>query len=165
MKILGIDPGTVVTGIGIVEKNESGLKCLSAGKVRTSPQSSLSVRLNNIFDGLQKIIAEYSPDESAVENLFFARDATAALKLGHARGVVLLAIEKSGIPVAEYMPTEVKKSVLGYGRGTKEQIQHMVKLILNLPEKKMLSDVSDALAVAICHIHNRGTEEKLKNAR
>lgn len=165
MKVLGIDPGTVITGIGIVEENESGLKCIYAGKVRTSPNSGLSVRLNNIFDELQKVIAEYSPDESAVENLFFARDATAALKLGHARGVALLAIERSGLPVAEYMPTEVKKSVLGYGRGTKDQIQHMVKLILNLPDTKMLLDVSDALAVAICHIHNRGTEEKLKRAR
>jgi len=165
MKVLGIDPGTVVTGIGVVEESESGLKCVYAGKVRTSQKSNLSVRLNNIFDELQKVIAEYEPDEGAVENLFFANDAKSALKLGHARGVALLAIEKSGIPVAEYMPTEVKKAVLGYGRGDKNQIQHMVKLMLNLPDKKMISDISDALAVAICHIHNRETEEKLKRAR
>lgn len=165
MRVLGIDPGTVVTGIGIVEKNGSGMECLYAGRVRTSEKKSLSLRLNNIFDELIKVIETYSPDESAVENLFFARDAKSALKLGHARGVALLAIEKSGIPVAEYMPTEIKKSVLGYGRGTKEQVQHMVKLMLNLPDKKMLPDITDALAVAICHIHSRETEERLKMAR
>lgn len=161
MRVLGIDPGTIVTGLGVIEEVDSTLRCVYAGKIRTSSDAKLSLRLNRIYDGIQEVLTAYRPDEVAIEDLFFAKDAKAALKLGHARGVALLATERNSIPIAEYTPTQVKKAVLGYGLGTKDQVQHMVKLLLGMHNEKFTLDISDALAVAICHIHSRSLLSKL----
>ena len=150
--ILGIDPGSVATGYGIVRPEGHRLHYVDAGVIRISGKVGFAQRLERIYSGLQDIIKKYGPTVSAVEDVFQAKNARSALKLGHARGATILAAIHGGLEVYEYSPSEIKKAVVGYGRADKAQVQRMVKLLLNL-SKRPAQDTADALAVAICHYH------------
>lgn len=149
MIVLGIDPGTLVTGYGVVEMRGSELLHRASGVV-TASGPDLAARLATIFDTLEKVIAAHRPQAAAIEDLFHARNARSALTLGHARGVALLAVARAGVPVSAYAPPLVKKAVVGHGRADKRQVQRMVKMLLGL-ESEPAEDAADALAVAICH--------------
>jgi len=151
--VLGIDPGTIVTGLGVVALDEKGMRAVWWGSVRTSPDAPLAQRLAQIHTEIVAQIGRFHPDHVAVENVFQARNVGAALKLGHARGVALLAAAAAGLPIYEYAPREVKKSVVGIGSATKEQVASMVGRLLGLAGAEILEDESDAVAVALCHIH------------
>ena len=152
MKILGVDPGTLACGYAILESDGRSSRALDYGVVR-SRDESLPVRLKVIYEGLLVVIDRWKPDVAVVESLFSGINAQTALKIGEGRGVALLAAAGRGLPVFEYAPAEVKKSVVGTGRAHKSQVQEMVRLILSLPELPEPEDAADALAVAICHSH------------
>ncbi|HHT36594.1 MAG: crossover junction endodeoxyribonuclease RuvC [Candidatus Wallacebacter cryptica] len=155
MIILGIDPGTAITGYGVIQTDRRrSLKVLGYGAIRTSPQISMDRRLVQIYESVQSLIEEYGPDCLAIEELFFNRNVSTALTVGQARGVIILAAANRGLPVAEYTPLQVKQSVTGVGRAPKEQVGFMVRLLLGLDEIPRPDDVADALAVGICHAHN-----------
>ena len=151
MKIFGIDPGSDRTGYGCVETEGSRHRIITSGAIRTSSTASFSEKLLTIHVGLAALIGECQPDCCAIENLFHSNNVRSALKLGHARGVAMLAAVEAGLPVFEYTPAEVKRAVVGYGRAEKHQVQQMVKLILGLATLPVPHDASDALAIAICH--------------
>ena len=154
MRLLGIDPGLRNTGWGLIEVENNHLKHVADGRVVSRNKHSLAERLVQLFDGLDKIITGFKPDEVAVEETFVNVNATSTLKLGQARGVTLLVPARRGLPVAEYAPNMIKKSVVGVGHANKEQVQMMVKTLL--PGCLIESpDAADALAVAICHAHQR----------
>lgn len=158
MRVLGIDCGGEYTGYGVVELFAGGkLCCLACGAVKLSPRETLPRRLSRIYSHLGAIIAEHQPDEVAIEDVFYALNAKSALKLGQVRGVAMLAAASAGLEVAEYSPLTIKSSVVGYGRAEKEQVQHMVTRLLDLTAPPEPYDVSDALAIAICHLHTAGT--------
>lgn len=154
MKIFGIDPGSERTGYGCVERSGSRHHLVLCGSLAAPPSASFPERLKHIHAGLVDLLAESRPDCVAVESIFHARNVRSALKLGHARGVALLAASEAGLQVVEYAPAEIKRAVVGYGRAEKSQIQQMVKLLLGLDRAPSPHDVADALAVAICHLHN-----------
>lgn len=162
MRVLGIDPGSNVTGYGIIEKNGRDFNTLKWGAISTRQSSSFPEKLKKIYDELGEIIKSYRPTTAAVENIFFAKNPQSVLKLGQARGVALLAAINSGLGIAEYTPLEIKQSVTGYGRADKSQMQSMVAKILSLKENPKPFDSSDALAVAICHIHSAPFNNKVK---
>ena len=151
-RTLGIDPGSQVTGFGVVEKNGNRLHHLGSGTIRLSALPSLYLRLEKIHRGLQEIIQEFQPAEVAVEKVFLAKNVHSALTLGHARGAALLAAVEAGLKLFEYSPLEIKKAVTGYGRADKGQVQSMVKTLLGLKTVRS-PDVSDALAAAVCHLN------------
>jgi crossover junction endodeoxyribonuclease RuvC len=154
VKIFGIDPGSERTGYGCVDTDGSRHQIITSGAIRTSASASFPEKLLTIHTGLAALLGECQPDCVAIENLFTAVNARSALKLGHARGVAMLAAVQSGVPVFEYTPAEVKLAVVGHGRAEKHQVQQMVKLILGLATLPRPFDASDALAVAICHSHS-----------
>lgn len=154
MKIFGIDPGSERTGYGCVEQTGSRHHLVICGSLAAPATATFPERLKHIHAGLVALLAESRPDCVAVESIFNARNARSALKLGHARGVALLAACEAGLPVVEYAPAEIKRAVVGYGRAEKPQVQQMVKLLLGLDLPPSPHDVADALAVAICHLHN-----------
>lgn len=149
-RILGIDPGSRTTGYGIIDKNGSRIGFVACGTIRTTKDWNLNDRLLEIFDGLMHVIDQHQPDVAAVEDMFIANNPSSALKLGHARGVAVLAAMKSGMLVHDYSPRVVKQAVAGYGHAEKEQVQHMVQALLELSSAPS-NDAADALAVAICH--------------
>ena len=154
MRLLGLDPGLNRTGWGVIEATANRLVYVADGVVESDASLSLAERLATIYDGLKRVIDEYRPEEAAVEETFVNVNAQSTLKLGHARGVVLLAPAHHGLPVAEYAARLVKKSVVGTGRAEKTQISHMVRCLL--PGARIAgADAADALAVAICHAHHR----------
>ncbi len=153
MRILGVDPGTLVTGFGILEENGSGYKILDFGCVKLSSRDGFPKRLKKIYDELSIVIERHRPDEFAIEDLFYAENAKVALKMGHARGVAILAAVNHQIPTAEYSPREVKMAVVGNGGASKQQVQKMIQHLFKLREPPEPIDASDALAVAICHLH------------
>lgn len=154
MKILGIDPGSILTGYGIVESLSGGrLQHIASGHIKTTPKALMPKRLLEILSGLTSIIEEYKPEAVAVESVFFAKNAKSALVLGQARGVAIVAVAAFGLDVFEYPPKTIKQAVTGYGSAAKEQIQEMVKALLKLKVKPQ-ADAADALAVAICHINH-----------
>lgn len=154
MRIFGIDPGSERTGYGCVETDGSRHRLVACGAITARPSDSFPERLARIHAQLTQFLDECRPDCVAIESLFHAVNAASALKLGHARGVAMLAAVQAGCPIAEYAPTEIKRAVVGYGRAEKTQVQQMIKLILGLDEVPTPHDASDALAVAICHIHS-----------
>lgn len=155
-RILGLDPGLRHTGWGMVESHGSRLRHLGDGVISSDDALSLAERLMQLHQGLAKLLAEWQPDEAAVEHTYVNRNPAAALKLGQARGVVLLAPALFGIPVAEYQAMEVKRAVVGTGAAAKEQVADMVRRLL--PGARLArADASDALAIAICHTHHRAT--------
>ena len=158
IRILGIDPGLRQTGWGLIESLGNRLMFVASGTVKSSPKAPLAVRLCELHDGLVSVIDAHHPHAAAVENTFVNKDASATLKLGQARGIAMLVPAKAGLEVAEYAPNAVKKSVIGVGHGDKTQIQMMVKVLL--PKATYDSDdAADALAVAICHAHQRGSAQ------
>jgi crossover junction endodeoxyribonuclease RuvC len=155
VRIFGIDPGSDRTGYGCVEAEGSRHRLVISGAIKTPALASFPEKLHVIHSSLAALIAECRPDCVAIENLFYATNARSALKLGHARGVAMLAAVEAGLPIAEYTPAEVKRAVVGYGRAEKLQVQQMVKLLLGLTVLPTPHDAADALAVAICHSHAR----------
>jgi crossover junction endodeoxyribonuclease RuvC len=161
MRVLGIDCGGAYTGYGVVEIDSRGqLCCLVCGAIKLSPREALPRRLSRIFTQLGEIIAQHQPDQVAIEDVFYALNVKSALKLGQVRGVAMLAAAAAGLEVAEYSPLTIKSAVVGYGRAEKHQVQHMVTRLLDLPAPPEPTDASDALAIAICHLHTAGTLEK-----
>jgi crossover junction endodeoxyribonuclease RuvC len=154
IRILGIDPGLRRTGWGVIDIEGNRLLPAGCGSVATDDKASLADRLVAIHDGLARIIAEFHPDEAAVEATFVNKDAVATLKLGQARGVALLVPARAGLSVAEYAPNLVKKTIVGAGHGEKAQIRMMVGVLLPKADPKT-HDAADALAIAICHAHHR----------
>ena len=154
MRTFGIDPGSERTGYGCIETTGSRHQVVLCGAIATPSGASFPEKLLVIHRRLAALIAECQPDCVAVENLFYAVNARTALKLGHARGVAMLAAVEAGLPVIEYTPAEIKRAVVGYGRAEKQQVQHMVKLLLGLAAPPSPHDAADALAVAICHVHS-----------
>ena len=153
MRIFGIDPGSERTGYGCVDTDGSRCKLVVCGAIAVPARTPFPDKLTRVYDALATQLARHRPAWVAVEDVFFARNARSALKLGHVRGVALLAASKAGLPVAEYTPAEVKRAVVGYGRADKRQVQRMVTLLLELEAAPSPYDVSDALAVAVCHAH------------
>jgi len=151
--VLGIDPGTLSTGYGVVARYRDTVRLLASGTVRNAGEAPMPVRLQKIYRDVCTIMHAYQPDELAIETAFYGKNAQSALKLGHARGVVILAAIENGIPTTEYSPREVKKAVVGNGSASKDQVQYMVKSLLHLADKRMMLDASDAIAIAICHLH------------
>lgn len=156
MRILGVDPGSQHTGYGCIEARDSRHHVVVCGALTPPPRVSLPEKLFTVHQGLADLIAKHRPDAVAIENLFYARNARSALILGHVRGVLMLAASQAQVPIWEYSPTEVKRAVVGYGRAEKRQVQQMVTLLLGLSTPPTPLDVSDALAVAVCHSHSRG---------
>ena len=154
VRIIGIDPGLRNTGWGVIEQDGHRLSYVADGSVHSEADAPLAVRLLQIHQQLVEVIRSFAPDEAAIEETFVNKDARATLKLGQARGAAMLAPARLGLPVAEYAPNVIKKSVVGAGHAEKDQIKHMVKMLL--PRAEMNStDSTDALAIAICHAHHR----------
>jgi crossover junction endodeoxyribonuclease RuvC len=152
MLVLGVDPGSRITGYGLVDKKDNLVSCVEAGVISSPGDVPFYERIHKIYTSMVDIMDRYEPREMAIEDVFFAKNVKSSLKLGHARGAALIAAVNCGVKVFEYTPLEIKKSVVGYGRATKEQIASMVQVILKHP-KKFGPDISDALAAAICHLN------------
>jgi crossover junction endodeoxyribonuclease RuvC len=161
MLVLGIDPGTAITGWGLVSREGDELALVDYGTVRTSRDASLPQRLQILHQELGQVISNHQPSAVAVEKLFFNKNVRTAMTVGQARGVALLAVAEAGLPVHEYTPLEVKHSVCGYGRASKEQIQKLVQLLLGLDFIPQPDDAADAIAIAICHIHSSRLQASL----
>lgn len=164
MRIAGVDPGAAQVGYGVVEADSARLSAGRYGVIQTDPSLSLPARLDAIYRQLARLFEEQAPDAVAVEELFFSRNARTAFMVGQARGVVLLAAAHAGLPVFEYTPLQVKQAVAGYGRASKEQVQEMVRVLLDLPVLPRPDDAADALAVAICHAHSARMEALVAQA-
>jgi len=164
MLVLGIDPGTAITGYGIVREDDDGkLVAVDFGVITTPAGMPLPERLSIIYDELNAVIKQHKPQTSAVEKIFFSKNVKTAISVGQARGVVLLSLEQAGIKIADYTPNEIKQSVTGYGGADKRQIQEMVRILLDLEEIPKPDDAADALAVAICHLQNAKFEQIVEN--
>jgi crossover junction endodeoxyribonuclease RuvC len=163
MRVLGIDPGTLTSGYGIVAEEDHKLFHVASGGISPSAKQPFPKRLKKIYEEIEKIIGKYRPHVVVVENLFVSKNIQSALKLGHSRGVAILAAMNAGLPVFEYSPLEVKQAVVGNGKAEKKQVQLMVKALLELPKAPHPADAADALAAAICHIHSSRLREMLKN--
>jgi crossover junction endodeoxyribonuclease RuvC len=158
MRVLGIDCGTEYTGYGIVDLGSAGkLMCICCGAIKLSPRDPLPLRLSRIYSRLEELIVAHRPEQVAIEDVFYAVNVKSALKLGQVRGVAMLAAAAAGLEVSEYAPLSIKSAVVGYGKADKQQVQHMVTRLLNLPEPPEPADASDALAIAICHLHTAAT--------
>jgi crossover junction endodeoxyribonuclease RuvC len=159
-RILGIDPGSRVTGYGIVDQQGQRLAYVASGCIRAQG-ASLAERLGVILTGVSQIISEFCPDEMAIERVFLNKNADSALKLGQARGAAICAAVQQAIPVDEYAAREIKQAVVGTGAATKEQVQHMICVLLALHGKPP-SDAADALGIAVCHGHHRETRRRMQ---
>lgn len=158
-RVLGIDPGTVTTGYGIIEDSAGRLHCVASGGISAPPRAPLPDRLKTIFHELIRLIGQYHPTAMAVEDMFFAKNVKAAIALGQARGIALLAAAQTELPIFEYTPTQVKLAVTGYGGADKDQVGAMVARLLGLthppaPRRSDVQHAADALASAICHLHS-----------
>ncbi len=162
-RILGVDPGTVATGWGVVEMAGGSLLHLAHGTIGSSGSDGQGSRLSRIYRGLQEVLHRYEPQGMSLEKLFFARNAGSALKLGQARGVALLAAAENDISIHEYTPAEIKLAVVGYGQATKEQVQKMVASLLHLTGR-IPGDAADALAAAICYLHQSTFQARVREA-
>lgn len=164
MLVLGIDPGTAITGYGLVREDDTGLALVDCGAITTPAGQPLPTRLQTIYRALAVITSAHQPDAVAVEELFFSRNVRTALSVGHARGVTLLALADAGLDIHEYKPLEVKQAVAGYGGADKRQVQEMVRMILNLDQVPQPDDAADAVAVAVCHIHSAKMKSLIADA-
>ena len=155
MLAIGIDPGTAITGYGLVrEEEDGGLTVIDYGAIITSPDEQMPERLVQLYHQLKDLLVLHGPQSGAVEKLFFARNVRTALSVGQARGVALLALAEAGVQLKEYTPNEVKLAVVGFGGADKSQVQKMVQAILGMEEIPQPDDAADGLAVAICHLHS-----------
>ena len=164
MRVLGIDPGSETLGWGVVDGSGSKYALVAFGTVKSNPKEQFSKRLLNIYNGVADIMAKHSPDVLAVEDTFYAVNVGVAMKLGQVRGLMLLLAEQRGLEIAEYAPRLIKQTVVGYGNAEKQQVGHMVKILLKLKEVPTPHDAADALAIAICHFHHAGVSERIKQA-
>ena len=162
MRILGIDPGLAIVGYGIIDKDYNSYKTVAYDAVLTAAHTPIENRIKIIYDEVSLLIAQYKPDVMSIEELFFNNNAKTAINVGQARGVILLCAAKYCKEVYEYTPLQVKQAVVGYGRAEKNQVQQMVKMLLNLEKIPKPDDVADALAVAVCHAHSGTMNAKLK---
>lgn len=162
-RVLGIDPGSRITGFGVIESDGVRSRHLHSGCIRTV-SGEFPARLGEIFTGIRDVLLEWQPQEVAIEQVFVSRNASSALKLGQARGAAISAIVTQGLPVFEYTPASVKQGLVGNGRAEKEQVQHMVRVILSM-QASMSLDESDALAIALCHAHSHGTRRMIEGAQ
>ncbi len=153
MRVLGIDPGTMVTGFGVVDDIRGKLSSVAYGTIEGKRKDSFPDRLKIMFEGLNKAIEDYKPDQIALESAFYGKSVKAAIKIGEARGVAILCAALADIPLSEYAPTEIKRAVVGVGNAQKVQVGKMVKILLSLSELPEKYDATDALAIAICHCH------------
>ena len=153
MRVLGFDPGTATTGYGVVEGQGTRLKHIAHGVITTPPNTHFAARLRTIHEETARLLVLYKPDAVAIERLYFARNVTTGIAVAQSRGVIALAVELADLPIGEYSPLEVKNAVVGYGKATKQQVQDMVKILLNLGERPRPDDAADALALAICQVH------------
>jgi crossover junction endodeoxyribonuclease RuvC len=151
MRVLGIDPGTATLGYGVIDADQDGMRMVTYGVIRTKAKTPMHERLLIIYREMRDLLTEFEPDSAGIEELFFGRNVTTAITVGQARGVVLLAIAQAGIPIGEYSPPKIKESIAGYGRADKNQMQMMVRNLLNLEETPRPDDAADGLAVAITH--------------
>ncbi len=149
-RIIGIDPGSRITGYGIIDADRGQIHFVACGVVKTTPKYPFSNRLNEIFEGINEVVQLHGPVVAAIEDVFLATNPRSALKLGHARGAAVVAVMQNGLAVFDYSPRAVKQGVVGYGQAGKEQVQHMVRVLLGLSGSPS-ADAADALAVAICH--------------
>ncbi|MGQ0587892.1 MAG: crossover junction endodeoxyribonuclease RuvC [Gammaproteobacteria bacterium] len=162
LRILGIDPGSRVTGYGLIEVQGSRQRCLAQGVIKL-PEKALEQRLLLLLTRLRELIAEHRPDEAAMEQVFVRRNVASALVLGQARGAALCAVAEAGLPLHEYAPASIKLAIAGSGRAEKPQIQRMVKVLLNLSAAPA-EDAADALACALCHAHGRTLKLRTQRA-
>lgn len=162
-RILGIDPGSRITGFGVIEREGTRSVYVASGCIRVG-DGEFTGRLKSIFDELREVVATYRPQHVAIERVFMARNPDSALKLGQARGAALCAVLMEGLTVNEYTPAEIKQATVGNGRAGKEQVQHMVQALLQLPSAPQ-ADAADALAVALCHVHTAQTLNHLAAAK
>lgn len=161
--ILGIDPGSQITGFGLVEMNGNRSRYVDSGCIRTASGQAMAERLKTIFEGVDHLIDRHNPNEMAIEQVFMHRNPDSALKLGQARGAAICAGAVRDIPISEYAARSIKQAVVGKGNASKEQVQHMVCALLGL-SKSPQSDAADALAVALCHGHTAATNQRLQQA-
>lgn len=155
MLVLGIDPGTAITGYGLVKEHANGvLEAIAYGVVRTPARTPMPERLKMLYDAITDLIAEHKPDAAAVETLFFGRNVTTAITVAQGRGVVLLALAEAGLPIREYKPAEIKQAIAGYGNADKEQVQEMIRQLLALDEIPKPDDAADGLGVAITDLNS-----------
>jgi len=166
MRILGIDPGIATIGFGVLDSEPSGMKLVNCGVITTPAHTSLSSRLEQIYDDMLSLLTLFKPDAVSVEELFFNTNITTGIAVAHGRGVILLACRKAGVRVYEYTPLQVKQAVVGYGRAEKQQVMDMVRRICRLPAPPKPDDAADAVALALCHARsatsllNRGDREE-----
>lgn len=162
MRVFGIDPGSNITGYGIVEVKGSTTSHIENGGIHLPSSLQLPEKLSQIYRDISLLIEKFQPNAVAIENIFVAKNVASTMKLGQVRGVAILAATNAGIPITEYTPTQVKQALTGHGRAPKEQIQQMVKTMLKLPDIAF-EDASDALAIALCHCQSHGLQNILKN--
>ena len=163
--VLGIDPGTAITGYGVVSQNGDMLCLLDCGAIQTPAGMPLAQRLQALHSSLAQLLDRWRPTEAAVEELFFSRNARTALAVGHARGVALLTLAEASVPVSEYTPMQVKQAIVSYGKGTKGQVQEMVRILLRLDAVPQPDDAADAVALAICHLHSSRLSRLLETSQ
>ena len=163
LSVIGIDPGSRVTGYGIIRCQGQKIQHLAHGCIKIDSED-WSSRLHEIFAGLTKVIHQYHPEHAAIEQVFMSQNANSAIKLGQARGAAIVAVAEHGLPLAEYAARQVKRAVVGYGAATKQQIQHMMKQLMGLPELPP-ADAADALAIALCHAHSFECTKRLQRAQ
>jgi crossover junction endodeoxyribonuclease RuvC len=165
MKVLGIDPGSETLGWGVVEGENLKYKLVDFGTVKSSPKEKFSKRLLKIHQGLSAVIEKFQPDVLSIEEAFYSVNVNVAMKLGQVRGAVIVLGELSGLEIAEYSPRLVKQTVVGYGNAEKHQVQEMVRLLLRLQKAPEPHDAADALAIAICHFHHAGAQNRINIAK
>ena len=158
MIILGIDPGSRITGFGLIDNQANRIDYIDSGNIKVSGDS-LPQRLGFIFAAVDEVIRQHQPEQMSIESVFMARNADSALKLGQARGAAICAAHQAGLEIAEYAPREIKQAIVGNGAGSKEQVQHMVKRLLGI-RQKLQADEADGLAIAICHAQFYATQQK-----
>ncbi|MBN1230769.1 MAG: crossover junction endodeoxyribonuclease RuvC [Anaerolineales bacterium] len=155
MLALGIDPGTAITGYGLVRSSQAGeLSLIEYGTINTPANTPMPQRLEQLYQELSSLLQRVQPDIAAVEKIFFSKNVRTAMSVGQARGVALLALSQASVLIGEYTPNEIKQAIAGYGSADKQQVQQMVKIILNMDDIPRPDDAADGLAVAICHLHN-----------
>jgi len=165
MRVLGIDPGSETLGWGVVEGSGLKYSLVDYGTVRSNPRQAFSKRLHNVYRGVEEIFERYRPELLSIEEAFYAVNVGVALKLGQVRGVMLLLAEQRGVEIAEYSPRLIKQTVVGYGNAEKHQVQEMVRLLLKMKTAPTPHDAADALAIAICHFHHAGMQDKIRDAK
>lgn len=165
MRVLGIDPGSETLGWGVVEGSGSKYALVEFGTVRSNPRQAFSKRLAKIFESVDEVVGRLQPDALAIEEAFYSVNVNVAMKLGQVRGVMLLLAQQRGLTIAEYAPRLIKKTVVGYGNAEKQQVGEMVRILLGLKTAPTPHDAADALAVAICHFHHAGLQDRIERVR